>query len=274
MLRALVTTLLLSASLVCRGAIAIQLWNNSSTSLIRSSTGIATPTPIQAGMTHGCTKFYKVKERDSCQEIAKDNGIPIDDFLSWNPAVGKDCMTLKYDFYVCVGKLKSTTRPTSSRPATPTPTQTGMTDKCTEFHMVKEGETCEQIANDSSISRADFFAWNPAVGEDCMALRYGFYVCVGKSLTAYPSPSSSMLPTPTSTTSSVSTTINTDGATPTPTQTGMVPGCTKFHKVKKGEYCEKIADDYSISLDDLIKLNPDVGKECRNLKYDFYLCVR
>lgn len=53
----------------------------------------------------------------------------------------------------------------------------------------------------------------------------------------------------------------------------MVPGCTKFHKVKKGEYCEKIADDYGILLDDLVKWNPDVGEECRNLKYDFYLFV-
>lgn len=271
MLRALLAALLLSASLVCRGAVAIQSWNNSSTSLIRSSTGIATPTPTQTGMTHRCTKFHKVKKEESCQEIAKDNGIPIDAFLSWNPNVGKDCMTLKYDSYVCVGKPKSTTRPTSSRLATPTPTQTGMTDTCTKFHMVKKDETCEQIANDSAISDTDFFAWNPAVGEDCMTLRYGFYVCVGKSLTEYPPPSSSMLSTPTSTTSSVS--MSSTNATPTPRQTGMVPGCTKFHKVKRGEYCEQIADNYGIPLDDLVKWNPDVGEECRNLKYDFYLCV-
>jgi hypothetical protein len=53
----------------------------------------------------------------------------------------------------------------------------------------------------------------------------------------------------------------------------MVSGCKKFHKVLKDEYCAKIADESKISLNDFLSWNPDVGSNCGNLKYDFYVCI-
>jgi hypothetical protein len=50
----------------------------------------------------------------------------------------------------------------------------------------------------------------------------------------------------------------------------MVSGCKKFHKVEQGEWCAKIAD---VSLSDFLAWKPDVGAQCSNLKYDFYVCV-
>jgi LysM repeat protein len=65
--------------------------------------GIATPTPIQTGMTTNCKKFYKVKSGDGCWAIADANQIALDDFYKWNPAVGSGCQTLWPDNYVCIG---------------------------------------------------------------------------------------------------------------------------------------------------------------------------
>lgn len=65
--------------------------------------GIATPTPIQAGMTTSCKKFYKVVKDDGCWAIANTYKIDLNDFYKWNPGVGSSCGTLWVDNYVCVG---------------------------------------------------------------------------------------------------------------------------------------------------------------------------
>jgi LysM repeat protein len=139
---------------------------------------------------------------------------------------------------------------------TPTPTQSGMADKCNKFYKVQKDDGCQKIADDNKISVASLVSWNPDIGKECRNIKYDFYVCVGREST------------------STSTSATTTGVTtPTPTQTGMVDGCDKFHKVEKDEGCQKIADDFSISVNQLKEWNPDVGKECTNLKYDFYACV-
>jgi hypothetical protein len=70
-----------------------------------SSTSVATstPTPIQAGMTKNCNSFYYVKSGDGCYDIADQHRISLNDFYSYNPAVGDDCSKLWPDYYVCVG---------------------------------------------------------------------------------------------------------------------------------------------------------------------------
>ncbi|KAH7380031.1 hypothetical protein BKA66DRAFT_442362 [Pyrenochaeta sp. MPI-SDFR-AT-0127] len=65
--------------------------------------GIVTPTPIQTGMVSNCRKFYKVIIGDGCWAIANANGITLEDFYKWNPAVGSTCATLYPDNYVCIG---------------------------------------------------------------------------------------------------------------------------------------------------------------------------
>jgi hypothetical protein len=152
---------------------------------------------------------------------------------------------------------------TSSGVPTPTPTQSGMADGCTKFHKVEKDEGCQQIADDYGIALSNFYAWNPAVGDDCMGLQYDYYVCVGTSATA-----------PTSTASDErSTTTTPTGATPTPVQSGMTSGCTKFHMVEEGEYCYELANGYGIALADFEAWNPAVGSNCEGLQYGYYVCM-
>ncbi|KAJ5372785.1 hypothetical protein N7517_004791 [Penicillium concentricum] len=152
-----------------------------STTVTPTTTGIVTPTPTQTGMAKDCNKFHKVAKDEGCQKISDDSKASLNDFLAWNPDVGKDCKSLKYDYYVCVGK-KSTSAPvpTTTGIVTPTPIQTGMAKGCRKFHKVAKDEGCQQIADDSKVSLKDFLAWNPDVGNDCKKLKYDFHVCVGK----------------------------------------------------------------------------------------------
>lgn len=145
----------------------------------------STPTPTQPGMTAGCTKFYKVKSGDGCWQISHDNNVDLNDFYSWNPAVKNDCTGLLAGVYVCVSRGTSPSRPTSTTTtpangiATPTPTQAGMISYCSTFYKVKSGDGCWQIAHDNKIDLNDFYAWNPAVGNDCRGLQANVYVCTG-----------------------------------------------------------------------------------------------
>lgn len=68
----------------------------------KPGSGIATPTPIQSGMTTKCEKFHKVVKNDGCWAIANTYKIDLNDFYKWNPGVGSSCATLGLDYYVCV----------------------------------------------------------------------------------------------------------------------------------------------------------------------------
>ncbi|KAL4940189.1 hypothetical protein BDV06DRAFT_197177 [Aspergillus oleicola] len=117
--------------------------------------------------------------------------------------------------------------------------------------------------------------------EDCLSLYHSF---CEPPLTE-PIPTSTPIPgscTPTpvtdddpvDTTSTTSTTATTSAvATPTPTQAGMVAGCTEFHQVAEGDQCGSIANDYDITLDDFYRWNPGVGDACGSLWLEYYVCV-
>ncbi|KAM0629154.1 hypothetical protein D7B24_005291 [Verticillium nonalfalfae] len=152
----------------------------STTSTTTSGNGIATPTPIQAGMVANCNRFYFVKDGDICVNIAASQSVSLTNLYAWNPAIGTSCGGLWANVYICVGT--GTAAPTTTAPgngvATPTPIQAGMTTRCKTFHQVVAGEVCFGVARPAGISIANFFAWNPAVGTDCGALLPGYYVCV------------------------------------------------------------------------------------------------
>lgn len=125
------------------------------------------------------------------------------------------------------------------------------------------------------------FGFDPSedLSSECSALCES-YCDLGPTDTVPQSPASSIPETctpQTSTeepeTSAISTPTVTEIITPAPTQTGMAGGCNTFHRVQEGDGGQKIADDYKISMANLLVWNPDVGADCRNLKYDYCVCV-
>ena len=90
--------------------------------------------------------------------------------------------------------------------------QAGMTTNCDLFHDVIANDGCYNLAAHYNITLDDFYAWNPAVKDDCSGLDTGFYVCVGIV-------SSATSTTPTSTTATT-TSSATGVVTPTPHQVG------------------------------------------------------
>ncbi|KJR85305.1 LysM domain protein [Sporothrix schenckii 1099-18] len=230
--------------------------------------GSPIPSPVQDGITPDCISFYKVAKGDTCAKVVKKFGtFSLSDFYAWNPAVGTDCSGLWIDTYVCVGTTAtSTTKPTTSKPTSssptgsplPSPTQDGLTDKCTRFYKVVKGDTCAKIvAKYGTFSLDDFYGWNPAIGNDCSGLWLDTYVCVGVPGT----PTAKPTPTPTK--------------GPSPVQDGIDPSCNSFYKVVKGDTCQKIvsSNKNKITLAEFYKWNPAVGDDCSSLYLDYYVCV-
>ncbi|RYO89763.1 hypothetical protein DL766_002650 [Monosporascus sp. MC13-8B] len=58
-------------------------------------TGNPKPSPTQDGLIDTCIRFYLAVAGDTCDKIVKAHGtFKFDQFLKWNPAVGKDCSGL------------------------------------------------------------------------------------------------------------------------------------------------------------------------------------
>ncbi|KAI1798650.1 LysM domain-containing protein [Daldinia bambusicola] len=62
--------------------------------------------------------------------------------------------------------------------------------------------------------------------------------------------------------------------TPTPYQSGMVSGCTRFWKVVSTDSCYDLAQRWSIPLDTLYDWNPALEGDCTGLIAGEYICVQ
>ncbi|KAM7192238.1 hypothetical protein V8F20_008940 [Naviculisporaceae sp. PSN 640] len=146
---------------------------------VNPGNGIQTPTPLQNEIVSNCDAFYMVKQNENCDAVAKANGITVAQLTQWNPSVGSNCAGLWANAYACVSIIGHT--PTPVNPGngiqTPTPIQDGMTKSCKTFHFVS-GQTCQSVLDKYKITMANFYKWNPAVGNNCQNMWDKTYVCV------------------------------------------------------------------------------------------------
>jgi LysM repeat protein len=238
---------------------------SASASEVPSATGSPKPSPTQEGLIESCTTFHKGEKGDTCDKIVnKYKTFTFEEFLAWNPAVGEDCAGLWLNTWYCIGIPGTPTSAPSVPSATgnpkPSPTQDGLIGSCTTFHKAVSGDTCDKIVNKyKTFTLAEFYKWNPAVGDDCSGLWLNTYYCIGISGTP-------TAPPPTSTTTGV--------PKPSPTQDGLINTCSKFYKAVSGDTCQKIVDrERTFSLADFIKWNPAVGSDCSGLWLNTYYCI-
>ncbi|GAM87639.1 hypothetical protein ANO11243_056660 [Dothideomycetidae sp. 11243] len=143
------------------------------------------PSPTQNGLVQNCNRFYQVGSGDTCASIqAKYDTFSLQQFYSWNPAVGNSCTSLWLGYFVCIGVPGTPTTPIDLPKPTshgPQPQQPGLTQKCNNYYLVQSGDYCQSIADKYHVSVQQFESWNPAVGTDCKSLWVGYYVCVGST---------------------------------------------------------------------------------------------
>ena len=194
---------------------------NSSSATITTLARQAAPSPTQPGISPSCNKYSQAHQGIQCGQFANASGITADNLYSWNTVLGptgKGCEThFLTNYYYCVGTTSTSTFPAvkvvinDSVSAAPKPTQNGISPLCTQYSQASQGDTCAtlNIANDSGISRQQFFTWNEMLGpkgQTCDANYWAkYWYCVGISSAAIGRVSSSSTSNPNPNTMSVST---------------------------------------------------------------------
>lgn len=231
--------------------------------------GTTPPGPTQPGVPSNCNRWHVVKKGDSCATLESKYSISHPQFLTWNPAVSKDCITNFWpDYAYCVGvgaviSTSTTTTTTKTTTATritspPGPTFTGTPANCNSWHLVKAGEDCGTLESKYGISHSQFLQYNPAVSKDCVNNFWPNYAyCVGLG----PPITTTSQTTTTTTTSSFNSTYSVrhpvtswvistptiDNTTwpPTKTQAGQPSFCNNWHLVAGNQDCRAIWYMYS-----------------------------
>ncbi|KAJ5987635.1 hypothetical protein N7451_012000 [Penicillium sp. IBT 35674x] len=248
-------------------------------SLASVYTMTATPTgPVPSGSIPNCGLYYTIQEGDECALICVAYDLTLNEFMAMNPSINSTCGNLLLGDDYCVALVNgtsvttttstststSTTSSTSSFVFPPSETVTGTTPDCYKWYEVESGDGCDTIDSTYDLTLAEFIALNTYIDTDCSNLWPGYSYCV----------SGIPLASISSTTTSVGSTTTTGSVTtPTPTQTGMVSGCTEFYEAESGDGCWAIAVDHGITEAEFIDWNPAVGTDCAQLWPDYYYCI-
>ncbi|EFR04225.1 hypothetical protein MGYG_07232 [Nannizzia gypsea CBS 118893] len=212
-----------------------------------------TASPTQPGFVLGCQKFYQARPGDTCPKVLSQFGyITEQQFLGWNPALGKDCSGLWAGYWYCAGAFSEENLPQPPTvTTTPSPIQRNSVSNCVAWYQMTLSDTCESITiMFGAFSRGDFISWNPAVQENCSNIKVGYWYCVAVPGT----PRSRTMSAPASPTAT------------NPTQPGFPSNCRKRWLVSESETCSIILKFTGITLSDFLRWNPAVGsKSCDNL---------
>ena len=126
----------------------------------------------------------------------------------------------------------------------------------------------------SSVTTSQLVTWNPSLNfnsknPDSCVLSPGYRYCVGMNGTSTVTTSGS------STTAQQPASTACSGGTPPPeqTQSGIPCWCNKWAKQQDGKYCQDMANDAGITLDQLYMLNPPLKGDCSGLYVGYSNCI-
>ncbi|OCL05486.1 carbohydrate-binding module family 50 protein, partial [Glonium stellatum] len=74
---------------------------NLTMSLLLARTGPQGPTA--PGIAANCNKYVLIQEGNSCEAVANQAGVTLDEFYAWNPSLQYSCVNLVIGDSYCVG---------------------------------------------------------------------------------------------------------------------------------------------------------------------------
>lgn len=199
------------------------------------------PGPVQPGQPSSCDRWYLAQQGDTCQLIAGEYALSVNQFLQWNPAINNQCTSgLLADYAYCVGIVSG------SYPYAPGPTLPGEPSDCDRWYVVQPGDTCPSIAYSNDISLSQFLSWNPSLNPSCTRGLYaGYAYCVAITYSAPPPP---ITPPP--------------AYPPGPVQPGQPSNCDRWYLARSGDTCEIVAESQGITYGELLEWNPAINSDC------------
>ncbi|CZT52812.1 uncharacterized protein RSE6_14192 [Rhynchosporium secalis] len=260
------------------------------------------PTNAYDESTADCGKWYEVQEGDNCDKLSVQFGISNKDLLFLNPEINVECTNLNLGISYCiqaVGDISTYTRYSTSRfftlttgsytTATTTtftefpvstvtsqpqlPLASGSLTNCSRYRNYEEplmvqdqsqsksqvimtgvANRCYFIASSFGVAFADFLAWNPSlsgIAENC-TINSGFSYCALLDATKL---------------GDIVTANYCEVVDSTFIHENTISTCSCFITIQayddsESYPCAAVADDYSISVEDLTTWNPWLGSDC------------
>ncbi|KAF2134778.1 carbohydrate-binding module family 50 protein [Dothidotthia symphoricarpi CBS 119687] len=212
---------------------------------------------------------YVVQSGDTCISIAEKRNLQLHQIIAWNPSLNNYCTNLLSGRNLCIsppgGTTKLTTIPgatvtntaiyATSTASPPSPIASGTTRKCGSYYMVQQGDYCQLVTLNQTISLGLFLAINSGIDSQCSNLQQGMYYCV--------------YPTADWNTTTSSEVVSPPAATPT----GTTPTCYEWYVIQTGDYCGKVQERFAITFQQLQYWNPSLQSDCSNLQLSVAYCV-
>ena len=238
------------------------------------------PTPSPS-TNLSCAKNYTVVFGDTCSGIASNNGITVDQILSWNPWVTGGCQLIIPGWVLCVA-VPSTSTTTTFAVATEflnastTTAATAMVTACGKNYNVSSGDNCYGIAQSNGLTTGQIVALNPWLNGTCATLMPGYNLCLAGTTyvaSAPPCITSTAAPGITSTASPGITSTASPSITSTASPSVTSTACSSIYTVAQGDYCYSIAQANGVTPNQIIALNPWLNGTCDNLLPGWNLCL-
>ncbi|KAL4785020.1 hypothetical protein BJX76DRAFT_347341 [Aspergillus varians] len=137
-----------------------------------------------------------------------------------------------------------------------------------EVYPIQLGDTCVAIAEANNIGVSDILNWNTFLDPECTNLVAGDQVCV-----AEPRPNPNPIITIVTPSLIARGYATATVAPPGPVPRGTTARCGQYYQVKSGDYCDSIADRFSLDFGLFREINPAINAECTNLVPGLYYCV-
>ncbi|KAJ6484664.1 hypothetical protein C8R45DRAFT_829713, partial [Mycena sanguinolenta] len=206
-----------------------------------TSTGVNSTSPISAQCAQ-LGKNVTVNAASTCSAIAAQYSVSLYDVYSSNSLPQTDCS-------VAAG------------------TSLCLPQACTTY-TVATNDTCLGIATAANVTTVQLQTYNPSLGSTCQYLSQlvGNLICVGPH-GGFPSVGATTAPI------APSGTATTLAPVPDPTAVGSTTACGEWAVAVAGDFCSTFALRYSVTLDDLYFMNPEINGNCTNLLAGFYYCV-
>ncbi|GJJ07067.1 hypothetical protein Clacol_001266 [Clathrus columnatus] len=209
----------------------------------------STPSNVAANVsTDICAEYYTVQPGDSCPIIETNQFISSSDFLSLNPGLNAQCTNLIAGAAYCILSIFSPGNSTSST-APPTNVASGtITEGCTEYYTVVEGDSCPAIESKFNISDTLFHMMNPEINSACSNILIGEAYCVQTSNSTGP---------------------------PSNVAAGTITeGCTEYYTIVTGDSCPTVESKFNISDTLFHLMNPEINSGCTNILLGEAYCVQ
>lgn len=233
----------------------------------------ATVAAILAGtaLAADCTKVIRASGGDTCAILTQQHGISVTQFIAYNPTI--TTCTLSAGVSYCVSQNPADGPAISVPPGTLIPSPIGSDGVCGgEYTCLGSvyGDCCSQ--NGYCGNGTDYCSEGcntgygrcgevvdepgPGTGPGTVTVTVTLPPPTTSGTTLRPSTISTRTTTRSTTTRTTTTTTTTTSRAPSPTLSGTVKNCTKYHKIDWLDTCSRLARTYGVTTAQIQTWNP------------------